>query len=103
MHEEGTLNKAQYARKEQVPQNSVLNKRISYDLQLVTREESFQLDNDAMNCYNRIVDNIAVLACMRMGLRSEVGKFLKGLLIHFRHHIVLGREPSKGFFTNEIE
>ena len=62
------LNQAQYARKGQVAQMSVLNKRLSYDLQHVLREEAFQADNDATNCYDRIVDNIAVLACMRMGL-----------------------------------
>ena len=102
VHKEETLNRAQYARKQQVPQNSVLNKRVSYDLQLVMREESFQSDNDARNCYDRIVDDIAVLSCMRMGLSKEAGVFLKKVLTHFRHHIVLGGEPSTEFFENEI-
>ena len=85
MHEEGTLNEAQYARRKQVAQNSVLNKRLSYDLQLVLREEAFQSDNDAMSCYDRIVDDIAVLACMRMGLGKDAGRFLKRVLTHFKH------------------
>ena len=54
-------------------QNSVLNKRLSYDLQLITRGEAFQSDNDAISCYDRIVDDIAVLACMRMGLGKKAG------------------------------
>ena len=83
-------------------QNSVLNKRLSYDLQLVLREEDFQYDNDAMSCYDRIVDDVAVLACMRMGLRKKVGGFLKKVLNHFRHHIVIGGEPSTEFFKNEV-
>ena len=35
IHTDGTLDEAQYARIKQVPQVSVLNKRISYDLQHV--------------------------------------------------------------------
>ena len=102
MHEEGTLNEAQYARREQVAQNSVLNKRLSYDLQLITREEAFQSDNDAMSCYDRIVDDIAVLACMRMGLGKKAGKFLKRVLNHFKHQIVIGGSPSEEYFKNEV-
>ena len=102
MHEERTLNEAQYARREQVAQNSVLNKRLSYDLQLILREESFQSDNDAMSCYDRIVDDIAVLACMRMGLGRRAGRFLKKVLTHFRHQIVIGGSPSEEYFKNEV-
>jgi len=51
MQAKDTLTKIQYARKEQVTQNGVLNKRLRYNLQLVMKEESFQLDNDAMSCY----------------------------------------------------
>ena len=47
-----TLNKSQNAQKEQVAQNSVLNKRSIYDLQLLMREEAFQSDNYAMRCYD---------------------------------------------------
>ena len=49
IHREDTLNKAQYARKGQVAQNNVFNKRMSYDLQLITREEAFQSDSDVMS------------------------------------------------------
>ena len=35
------LNQAQYARRGQVAQTSVLNKRVSYDFQLTLREEAF--------------------------------------------------------------
>ena len=38
IHTDGTLNEAQYARKGQVPQNGVLNKRMSYNLQHVLRK-----------------------------------------------------------------
>ena len=62
---------------------SVLNKRLSYDLQRVLRQDAFQADNDATNCYDRIVDNIAVIACMRMGLALKAGKFLKKQLTLF--------------------
>ena len=69
------LNQAHYARKGKIAQTSVLNKRISYDLQLVLREESFQADNDATDCYDRIIDNVAVLASTRMGLSEASGRF----------------------------
>ena len=41
IYKEETLNKAQYARRGQIPQNGVLNKRMSYDLQHVLRHDSF--------------------------------------------------------------
>ena len=56
-----------------------------------------------MSCYYRIVDDIAVLECVRIGLSKEAGRFLKNVLVHFKHHIVLGGEPSKEFFCNEAK
>lgn len=58
-----------------------------------------------MSCYgyDRIVDDIAVLACMRMGLSKKVGVFLKKLLVNFKHHVVIGGEPSIAYFANEVE
>ena len=49
IHNSKKLSEAQYARRGQIAQMSVLNKRLSYNLKLVLREESFQADNDAMN------------------------------------------------------
>ena len=61
-----------------------------------------QADNDATNCYDRIVDNIAVIACMRMGLSLKAGKFLKKQLILFGHHILLGGKPSGRSFCDSL-
>ena len=73
---------------------SVLNKKLSYDLQRVLREDDFQAENDATNCYDRVIDNVAVVACMRMGLSERAGKFLKKQLTSFKHHILLKGKPS---------
>ena len=87
----------------QVAQNKVFNKQLIYDLQLVVKEEDFEGNNDATRCYDQIVEAIAVLALMRMDLSEEARKVLKKVLIHFRLHIVLGREPSKDNLTNMIQ
>ena len=99
---EGTLNEAQYARRRQIPQMGVLNKRISYDLQHVLRQESFQADNDALSCYDRIIDDIAGLASMRMGMSLEAAQFMKRALISFKHSILLRGEPSVETFCNSL-
>ena len=96
------LNQAQYARRGQVAQTSVLNKRVSYDLQLTLREEAFQADNDATDCYDRIIHNIAVVASMRMGLSKRGGRFLKEQLQKFQYHIVLGGRPSRESFRDSL-
>ena len=88
-----SLNPSQYARKAQIPQMNVLNKKLSYDIQLVMREESFQSDNDALSCYDRIIDNLAVIAAMRIGLSESTGKFLKRQLHEFKHCILLANVP----------
>ena len=99
----GQLHKSQYARSGQIPQMSVLNKRLSYDLQLTLREESFQADNDAMNCYDRILDNVAVIASMRMGLSVKGGRFLKKQLCEFKHKILMNGRPSREQFCNQMK
>ena len=73
----GALNEAQCSRRGQVVQMSVLNKRLSYDLDHVLREDAFQEDNDSMSCYGRFIDNVAVIVSMRMGLSEKEGRFLK--------------------------
>ena len=75
--ESGRLNKSQYARSGQIAQMSVYNKRLSYDLQLILREEAFQADNDVMNCYDCILDIVAVIVLMRIGLMQSRGGFLR--------------------------
>ena len=96
------LHQAQYARKGQIAQMSVLNKRLSYDLQLTLREDAFQADNDAANCYDRIVDNVAAIATMRMGLSSRAARFMKETLVSFKHSILIGGQPSERSFSNSL-
>ena len=101
--EEKLLNESQYARRGQVAQNNVLNKRLSYDLQHTLRMESFQADNDAVSCYDRIVVNIAAIATMRLGLGGEAAKFLVKTLREFRHKIMLGGVPSMKMFCDSLQ
>ena len=97
-----SLDQAQYAQRGQIPQASVFNKQIRYDLQLILRQDSFQADNDAADCYNRIIDNIVVIASMRMGLSVKGGEFLRDQLRSFKYYIVLGRKPSREDFCNHL-
>ena len=80
-------------------QVSVFNKRLSYDLQHVKRMNSFQADNDALSCYDRVIDGIAVLASVRMGLTIRVARYMKWVLTGFKHRILLGGRSSKAFFS----
>ena len=98
-----SLNHSQYARRGQIAQNNVLNKKLTYNLQHVLRMEAFQSDNDALSCYDRIIDNLAVIATMRLGLSNHAATFLKKQLHRFKHHILLGGQPSVKFFCNSLK
>ena len=102
IHTEGTLDEAQYARMKQVPHVSVLNKRISYDLQHVLREESFQADNDALSCYDRIIDDVAGISAMRLGLSRQSARYMKAVLTSMKHKILIGGKPSEYEFTSSL-
>ena len=101
--EDNSLNESQYARKGQIALNNVLNKRISYDLQHTLRMESFQADNDAVSCYDRIVVNIAAIASMRIGLGKEAARFLVRTLRGFNHIILLEGVPSMKSFCDSLQ
>ena len=72
-----------------------MNKRISYDLQHVLREESFQADNDALSCYDRIIDDVAGISAMRLGLSRQAAKYMKEVLTTMKHKILVGGKPSE--------
>ena len=103
IHTDGTLDEAQYARIKQVPQFSVLNKRISNELQHVLREESFQADNDALSCYDRIIDDVAGIAAMRLGLSRQAARYMKKVLTNMKHKILVGGRPSELEFTSSLQ
>ena len=81
---------------------NVLNKRLFYDLQLVLRKEAFQADNDAMSCYDRIIDDVAGMASMRLGLSLDAAQYMKPVLTGFKHKILVGGEPSEQEFFNSM-
>ena len=56
---------------------------MSYDLQHVLRQDYFQADNETLSCYDLIMDDIAGMEYMRMGLSEKTAKFMTKTLVSF--------------------
>lgn len=99
-HNEQSLQKNQYARKQSSTQESILNKRVWLDLQRLSGTEGMLFDYDATACYDRILPNFASYASRRLGLHPSDCVFIPKLLHSLKHHVVIDGLPTKSFFSH---
>ena len=88
---------SQNAKKQKVAQSAVLNHRLGMDLTLAKHSEAIIVVNDAVNCYDRIILEVAALASMRMGMTIACSIFFINLLRSVKHFLVLGSLVTEGF------
>ena len=88
---------SQNAKKQKVAQSAVLNHRLGMDINLAKHSDATIVVNDAVNCYDRIILEIAALATMRMGMEIACATFFLTLLRSVKHFLVLGTLVTKGF------
>ena len=70
------------------------------DSLFVNSEHCVIVENDAVNCFDRIIPVIAALAFYRLGLPSFMIGFFLSFLEAARHHIIINNKPSKQPYTN---
>ena len=94
------LNKSQNSLQGKVTQSSILSHRIAMDTLFVNGEDCVIIENDAVNCFDRIIPVIAALAFYRLGLPSFIIGFFLSFLEAARHHIIVNGKPSKQSYAN---
>ena len=94
------LDKQQNALKGRVTQSSVLSHRVALDLMFITGERSIVIENDAVNCYDRILRIVAILALALAGMPFLALMFFQAFLAEARHHLILGGKPTTRCFAD---
>ena len=89
------LQTSQNALRGRVTQSGVLSHRIALDTIFVLGEECIITENDAVNCFDRILPHIAAMAFMRLGMVLGMVVFYLDFLEKAEHSIILGGEPTK--------
>ena len=97
------LHQNQNALKDKVTQSSILSHRMALDIMFLMGEKAIIIENDAVNCYDRILTNVASLALLRMGMAVDAVKFFLKFLETAVHHLVLGGTPSIGTYTHRSD
>ena len=99
---EGFQSTAQNCRRGRVAQSSVLGHRVAMDIIKTQGGEAVIIENDAVNCYDRILVELGALASMRFGLPDEAAKFMVEILKRMRHHVVIGGHVSEKWVESGI-
>ena len=94
------LNDSQNAVTGRVTQSSILGHRIALDTIFVNGEDCIIVENDAVNCFDRIIPIIAALAFLRMGLAAAIIQFYLTLLENARHYIIVDGAPSPEYYAH---
>ena len=94
------LNNQQNALKGKVVQSSILSHRIAMDIMFLNAESCMIIENDAVNCYDRILLGVAALAMKRAGVPARMIRFFLNLLQKARHHVMMGGTPSRDFYSH---
>jgi len=88
MEDHGLIPEMQYgSRPSKMCVSPVLNKVISYDIVRQTKVNGAFIENDAIGCYDRLVNNLVFLELRRLGLPQSVLQCIQDTWNHARHHI----------------
>ena len=88
------LNKSQNSLRGTVTQSSILSHRVAMDTLFVNGEDCIIIENDAVNCFDRIIPVIAALAFYRLGLPTFIICFFLSFLEAAKHHVMVNGRPS---------
>ena len=88
---------AQNRRRGRFAQSSVLDHRLAMDTIKIQGGEAVIIENDAVNCFGRILVELGAVALMRMGLPEGAAAFMVKVLKEMKHHISIGDYVSSKF------
>ena len=94
--EKQLLEESQYGgRKRRRTQSAILNKVFSYDSCRILRQTATFQDNDATNCYDRILMPVTEICLRRLGMSLEAVKFQTKILKEMTHFIMTNKGVSE--------
>lgn len=94
------LHPSQNAMAEKVPQSSILSHKLDLNTIFICGESSIAIENDASNCYDRILVLIATLASLRAGLPKPMAQFLTSFLSNAKHYPFWSGQKSRNYFSD---
>ena len=97
------LNKEQHALRGKVTQSSILSHRLAMDIMFINAEISIIIENDAVNCFGRILIHIAAAAFYRMGVAIGIIGLYMNFVEGEKHHVLLGAKPPALSYSHSQE
>ena len=97
------LHPNQNALRGKVTQSSVLSHRIALDTMFVNGKKCIVIENDAVNCFDRILPWMAALAFYQMGLAVGSISFFMTFLEMAQHHVLIRGVPSRDRYAHSRE
>ena len=97
------MKQEQNAMKGKVTQSSVISHRIAMDTMFAYGEKAIVIENDAVNCFDRILTHIAAAAFYRMGMAIGIIGLYMNFMEGAKHHVLLGAKPSATSYSHSAE
>ena len=69
--------------------SAVLQKVLSHDIVRLTHGTATFMENDAVGCYDRLMNNLLLLILLKLGLSSTVAASMGSIWDNTIHHIKL--------------
>ena len=89
--------------KGKVTQSSIMSHRIAMDTMFAYGEKAIVIENDAVNCFDRILTHIAAAAFYRMGMTIGIISLYMNFVEGANHHVLLGAKPSTTSYSHSVE
>ena len=104
MEDHGIIPSMQYGSREgRQCISAVLNKQLTHDIIRHKKSTAAFIENDAVGCYDRMVNNLLLLELRRLGLPETVAMTLSHTWAEAVHHIKTQYGISETFYKNNIE
>jgi hypothetical protein len=99
----GIISDHQYGRANATCLTPVLNKLLTVQLLIQKQTEEIIFDNDAKECYDRIISGVALASLRRLGYSKESVKMLGLLWAQMEHHVCTGFGASDSIYGSTTE
>ncbi len=80
--------------------SAVLQKVLSHDIVRLTRTTAAFLENDAIGCYDRLMNNLLLLILVKVGLPTTLAQSMGSIWENTIHHIKTVYGTSKATYTS---
>jgi hypothetical protein len=83
--------------------SAILHKQLTFDIVRHSKETAAFIENDAIGCYDRMVNSILILAMRRLGIPSSATTSLASTWENAVHHIKTRYRVSETSYKNNAE